>query len=228
MLLITKLLHITVSGNWVTTSILPVFTIGPSTSWNHLSTPSPHVPIVKARKCFLQAPVWARISCSCNPHQCQVLFEFRELCSVALIEPWLHLHFLSSFCLIQAGNNVRGIRQLLIQYVSVRRCRWSEREQTCTLDTELLCLSLQPFYLQREFGSIIICLHPPKWDHYKGCQNWLPECNKKLAYDERKIAEILVLEWTLIFIFLKNIINWGILDKLYKCNIGKVKRADIL
>lgn len=35
--------------------------------------------------------------------------------------------------------------------------QYTVREAVCKPDVELLCLSLRPFYLPREFGNIIIC-----------------------------------------------------------------------
>lgn len=43
-------------------------------------------------------------------------------------------------------------------HINDRYCRtYTVRESVCNADVELLCLSLRPFYLPREFGNIIIC-----------------------------------------------------------------------
>ncbi len=43
-------------------------------------------------------------------------------------------------------------------YVSNNWCKqYTVREKICDPDLELLCLSLRPFYLPREFGNIIVC-----------------------------------------------------------------------
>lgn len=43
-------------------------------------------------------------------------------------------------------------------YVSNNWCKqYTVRETVCNPNLELLCLSMRPFYLPREFGSIIIC-----------------------------------------------------------------------
>ncbi len=46
----------------------------------------------------------------------------------------------------------------LCLYINDRWCRQhTVREKICSSDVELLCVSLRPFYLPREFGNILIC-----------------------------------------------------------------------
>lgn len=54
------------------------------------------------------------------------------------------------------------------------------RETVCTSDLELLCLSLRPFYLPREFGNIIICaVYVPPSGNAARAANHIAECVHK-------------------------------------------------
>lgn len=141
--------------------------------------------------------------------QHKVLFEFRELCSVVLNEPWLHLHVLSllveleAFSLIQEENTVRGEKQLPICESETEKILHSDGKITCSTDTEPLCLN--SFFL----------LSKGVWQHHyllswsgitTRVVTWLAECNhhqlhlaevEKLTYDKREYVEILDFEWTL-------------------------------
>lgn len=83
-------------------------------------------------------------------------------------ETWLHSHIADSLVEVErlslfqadrtsaSGKNRGGGIGV---HVNDKWCQQvTERETVCSLDTELLCLSLRPFYLPLEFGSIILCM----------------------------------------------------------------------
>lgn len=82
-------------------------------------------------------------------------------------ETWLHkdipdsLVDIEGFSLIRADRNdlsgkTRGGGTAI--YVNTNWCKsFTVREITCCTDLELLCVSLRPLYLPREFGNVIVC-----------------------------------------------------------------------
>lgn len=94
--------------------------------------------------------------------QGKVLFEFRELCSVALTEPW--------------KNTVRGKRQLPI--CKRETVQW-ERENLYSRDwtTVLVSTTLLPSKGFRQH-HYLLSLHPPSGNTIR-VVNWL-ECNQKV------------------------------------------------
>lgn len=55
-------------------------------------------------------------------------------------------------------------------YIKEAWCKqYTVREQSCDPDLELLCLSMRPFYLPREFGNVIIIAAyvPPSGNAHK-------------------------------------------------------------
>lgn len=68
---------------------------------------------------------------------------------------------LEGFSCVRADRTVssgkdRGRR--ICVYVSKNWChQHTIRETICTPDLELLCISMRPFYLPREFGNITLC-----------------------------------------------------------------------
>ena len=97
----------------------------------------------------------------------KVCFEYRESSVMVFTETWLHhdipdsLIGLEGFSLIRAdrtelSGKSRGGGVCL--FVNDSWCRnYTVRETVCIADVELLCLSLRPHYLPREFGNILIC-----------------------------------------------------------------------
>lgn len=82
-------------------------------------------------------------------------------------ETWLHsdiadaLGDIEGFTLIRADRNElsgksRGGSTAI--YVNSDWCRlYTVRETFCSPDVEILCASLRPLYLPREFGNIVVC-----------------------------------------------------------------------
>lgn len=97
----------------------------------------------------------------------RVCFEYREAGLLVFTETWLHkdipnsLIELEGFSLVRADRNETSGKSRgggICVFVSDSWCRnHSVRETVCSPDTELLCISLRPFYLPREFGNIVIC-----------------------------------------------------------------------
>ena len=97
----------------------------------------------------------------------KVCCEYRESSVMVFTETWLHQDIPDSliefegFSLIrvdrtdQSGKSRGGGVCLFVNDSWCRNC--TVRKTVCTADVELLCVSLRPFYLPREFGNIIIC-----------------------------------------------------------------------
>ncbi len=94
-------------------------------------------------------------------------FEYRESCIMHFTETWLHPEIPDGLVEIEGFSHIRSDRTVLsgkskggglCLYINDRWCRQhTVREKICSSDVELLCVSLRPFYLPREFGNILIC-----------------------------------------------------------------------
>ena len=97
----------------------------------------------------------------------KVCFEYRESCLLVVTETWLHTDISDSLIDLEGFSVVRADRGEtsgkkcgggIGVFINDRYCKnYTVRETVCNADVELLCLSLRPFYLPREFGNIIIC-----------------------------------------------------------------------
>lgn len=95
-------------------------------------------------------------------------FEYREAGLLALTETWLRPEIPSSLVEVQGFSLIRADRSAasgksrgggICVYVNERWCSHiTIKSAVCNPDIELLCLSLRPFYLPREFGNILICV----------------------------------------------------------------------
>ena len=106
---------------------------------------------------------------------------------MVLTESWLNKDIPDALIDLQGFSCVRQDRDIssgklrgggLCIYVKGTWCRQlTVKETVCNPDLELLCVSLQPFYLPREFGNIIICAAyvPPDGNAAKAA-NRIMEC----------------------------------------------------
>ncbi len=95
------------------------------------------------------------------------LHEYRESCLLVFTETWLQedvpdsLVSLDGFSLVRPDRNANSGKSKgggTCVYINNRWCsQFTTRESVCNPDIELLCLSLRPFYLPREFGNIVLC-----------------------------------------------------------------------
>ena len=93
--------------------------------------------------------------------------EYRESCAMVFTETALHPDVPSSLVELDGFSLARLDRSFesgktrgggLCVYINDKWCRqYTTRETVCNPDIELLCLSLRPFFLPREFGNILIC-----------------------------------------------------------------------
>ncbi len=82
-------------------------------------------------------------------------------------ETWLHPDIPSSLIELDGFSFIHSDRSLesgktrgggLCVFINDEWCRqYTTRETICDPDVELLCLSLRPFFLPREFGNIVMC-----------------------------------------------------------------------
>lgn len=99
----------------------------------------------------------------------KVCFEYQESYLLVFTETWLlddHTDIPNSLIEMEGFSVVRVDRDGtsgkkrgggISVYINDHYCRtYTVRESVCNADVELLCLSLRPFYLPREFGNIII------------------------------------------------------------------------
>ena len=92
---------------------------------------------------------------------------YREANVMVFTETWLREDIPDSMLELDGFTSSRADREAtsgkskgggLAVYVSSRWCsQYTVRDKHCDRDVELLCLSLRPFYLPREFGNIVIC-----------------------------------------------------------------------
>ncbi|GAA6087292.1 uncharacterized protein LOC120494988 [Tachysurus ichikawai] len=96
----------------------------------------------------------------------RVRYEYRDSCLLVFTETWLRedvpdtLFALEGFSLVRADRNDNSGKTKgggICVYINQKWCsQFSARERVCISDIELLCLSLRPFYLPREFGNILL------------------------------------------------------------------------
>ncbi len=113
--------------------------------------------------------------------------EYRESCVVVLTESWLHSDIPDSLIDLQGFTCVRQDRDSssgkmreggICMYINDNWCKqFTTMETVCDPDLELLCVSLRPFYLSREFGNIIICAaYVPPSGNAARAANCLMDC----------------------------------------------------
>lgn len=100
-----------------------------------------------------------------NARICQ---EYREACLMAYTETWFQEDFLDQLTQVQGFTNVRldrddnsGRRRGggVCVYIWDSWCvNFAIKDKVYSPDVELLCLSLRPFYLPRDYGNIFICV----------------------------------------------------------------------
>ncbi len=82
-----------------------------------------------------------------------------------LTESWLHEGILDSLLKLDGHMLVHRYIESgkksgkgVCMYICDRWCKqYTVRDKVCTPDIELLCVSLRPHYLPREFGCVVIC-----------------------------------------------------------------------
>ncbi len=92
-------------------------------------------------------------------------FEYRESNLMVLTESWLHEGIPDSLLELDGYMLVRAYRSSdsgkksgggVCMYICDRWCKqYTVRDKVCTPDIELLCVSLRPHYLPREFCCVI-------------------------------------------------------------------------
>lgn len=93
--------------------------------------------------------------------------EFREACIMVLTESWLRRDIPNDLIQLDGFSCVRADREAtsgksrgggICVYVKDSWCsQFTIRETICDPDIEALCLTMRPYYLPREFGSVSIC-----------------------------------------------------------------------
>ncbi len=96
-----------------------------------------------------------------------VCHEYRESSMLVFTETWLHQNIPDVVCELEGFSLIRSNRSEasgksrgggVCVFINNRWCRqYTLRKTLCNPDVELMCLSLRPLYLPREFGSIILC-----------------------------------------------------------------------
>ncbi len=94
-------------------------------------------------------------------------FKYRESNLMVLTESWLHegipdsLLELDGYTLVHADRSSDSGKKSgggVCMNICDRWCKqYTVRDKVCTPDIELLCVSLRPHYLPREFACVIIC-----------------------------------------------------------------------
>jgi len=94
--------------------------------------------------------------------------EYRNSQLMVFTESWLRQDIPDSMLELEGFSCVQAHREAtsgkargggICVYVNNNWCKqYTIRETYCDPDLELLCLSMRPFYLPREFGNIIICV----------------------------------------------------------------------
>ena len=99
---------------------------------------------------------------------CRHLFEYREVCVIGVTETWLNCSIPDSALEVNGFHLVRSDRTEesnksrgggLAFYISDQWCsNICVKKEICTVDIELLSVSLRPYYLPREFTNIFLTL----------------------------------------------------------------------
>lgn len=104
--------------------------------------------------------------------KCQGERLFRDACIIALTESWLHESIsdseinLDNFLTVRADRTRQSGKERgggLCVFLNKRWCTNIKIHSIiCTPDVEILTLSLRPFYLQREFPTVVFgCVYCP-------------------------------------------------------------------
>ena len=98
--------------------------------------------------------------------QANVCYELREACVMTITETWLNKDIsdtileIGGFSLIRADRDEhsgKGKGEASVCQRPVVQAVYTTKDIIYNPDVELLCLSLTPFYLPREFGNVLIC-----------------------------------------------------------------------
>ncbi|KAG1940176.1 hypothetical protein F2P79_016894 [Pimephales promelas] len=94
-------------------------------------------------------------------------YEYRESSIMVFTETWLRPDVPDSLCEVEGFSFIRSDRSEtsgkergggICVFINDKWCRqYTVRKIVCNPDVELMCLSLRPLYLPREFGNIILC-----------------------------------------------------------------------
>lgn len=95
-------------------------------------------------------------------------YEYRESSLLCFSETWLHPSIPDSQFEVEGFTLVRSDRTEdsgksrgggVCAFINDKWCRqFTIKNKICTSDVEVLCLTLRPFYLPREFGCVILCV----------------------------------------------------------------------
>ncbi|KAK0137741.1 hypothetical protein N1851_026045 [Merluccius polli] len=112
--------------------------------------------------------------------------EYREANILVFSETWLREDIPDSLLELEGFSFTRADREAtsgksrgggLGVYVSNSWCsQYTVREKYCDPDLELLCLSMRPFYLPREYGNVICAVYVPPSANAARAANRLAEC----------------------------------------------------
>lgn len=93
--------------------------------------------------------------------------EYRESCLMIYTETWLQEDFPDSLVQVRGFSCVRMDRNIdsgkvrgggICVYINESWCNnYTIKYRVCTPDLELICISLRPFYLPRDYGNIFLC-----------------------------------------------------------------------
>ena len=97
----------------------------------------------------------------------RVCHEYRESCLMVFTESWLQDDFPDELIQVPGFTTVRMDRNAnsgkrrgggICMYIRDAWCgNYTIKDTVCSPDLELLCLSLRPFHLPRDYGNIFIC-----------------------------------------------------------------------
>lgn len=95
-------------------------------------------------------------------------YEYRDSSLLCFGETWLHPTIpdcqfeIEGFTVVRWDRNENSGKSRgrgVYTYINDRWCRQHAiKNKICTSDVEAVCLNLQPFYLPREFGCVILCV----------------------------------------------------------------------
>lgn len=114
-------------------------------------------------------------------------FEYRTSSLMVFTETWLHRDVpdaalgLEGFSLVRADRNAQSGKIRgggLAVYVSNAWCKqYTIKDTICCPDAEVLCIKIRPFYLPREFGSVVFCaVYVPPSGSAKGAAECIADC----------------------------------------------------
>ena len=95
-------------------------------------------------------------------------YEYRESGLMAFTETWFNEDVTDSYIQIEGFSHIRLDRDInlgktrgggVCVYIKDSWCRnFVVRDKICNPDLELLCVTLRPYYLPREFTNIFVCV----------------------------------------------------------------------